>query len=248
MASQVHETAFVGPGVELGEGVTIGPFASVTGPCTIGAGTWIGPGARIGGPPEISSLRQNAAWDGDLDHAGVVIGADVVIRENVVIHQGSWRPTTVGDGAWLLNSVYLAHDVQVGAGTTVSAGVSIGGHAEVGPRANLGMNAAVHQGRKIGAGAMVGMATPVSRDVPPFTKVYGAPPRLAAINVVVLTRMGAPAELADDLLQHYTTGATLPDVSEWDAVAEALAWWAAQDDLRPVRPVETVPPTSHASR
>ncbi len=235
MASQVHETAFIGPGVDLADDVTVGPFASITGPCVIGQGTWIGPGVRIGGPPEISSLRQNSAWTGDLDHRGVEIGREVVIRENTVIHQGSWRPTTVGDRVWLLNSVYLAHDVVIGDDATVSAGVSIGGHSEIGARANLGMNAAVHQGRKIGAGAMVGMSTPVSRDVPPFTKVYGAPPRLAAINVVGLSRLGAPDDVADALLAHYATGAPAPDVADVPLLAASLAWWSALEDARPVR-------------
>ena len=239
MSPTVHPSAFVGPGVSLGRDVVIGPFASVTGPCQIGDRVWIGPGARLGGPPEISSLRQNAAWDDDLDHAGVIIADDVVIRENVVIHQGSHRPTRVGDGCWLLNSCYLAHDVQLGAAVTISAGVSIGGHAEIGSYANLGMNAAVHQRRRVGAGAMIGMSTPVARDIPPYAKVYGAPPRLADVNAVGLSRRGVPDSVIETLRANYLHGTALPTSrgEEWTQVETDVRWWESLDDPRPVLPL-----------
>ena len=51
--SGVHPSAFVGPGVELGVGVTVGPFTAITGPCRIGDEVWIGPHASIGTPSEI---------------------------------------------------------------------------------------------------------------------------------------------------------------------------------------------------
>ncbi|MBK7611764.1 MAG: hypothetical protein IPJ15_11095 [Actinomycetales bacterium] len=127
----VHPTAVVGPGVTLGQGVQIGPYAVLLGPLRVGDRVWIGSGTSIGAPPEITDVRHNLAWAGDLGHAGVVIEDDAVIRELVVIHQGSRRPTTVGAGSWLLNRCYLAHDVQTGPGVTVSAGGSIGGHATI---------------------------------------------------------------------------------------------------------------------
>lgn len=190
MVNQISPAAFIGEGVELGDNIIVGPGAVVLGPCVIADNVWIGPGAQIGAPPEMSNLPQNAAWDGDLQHAGVRIEAGAVIREAAVIHQGSYRETTIGARSWILNRAYIAHDVLVGEATTVSAGVSIGGHCIIGARVNIGMNAVVHQRRIIADGAMIGMGTPVTRDVPPFAKVYGTPPRLAGVNSVGAERAG----------------------------------------------------------
>ncbi|WP_210480578.1 acyl-ACP--UDP-N- acetylglucosamine O-acyltransferase [Naasia sp. SYSU D00948] len=235
---EIHPTAVVGPGVEIGERVSIGPHATVLGPCRIGDDVFIGSSASIGGPPEVSSLRQNRAWTGDLDHAGVIIESGAVIRDLVVIHQGSVRPTRVGAGAWLLNMSYLAHDVSVGAGAVISAGVRLGGHSFVGDGANLGMNVAVHQRRSVGHGAMVGMGTPVSRDVPPFALVYGTPPRLRGVNAVALKRLGVDEGVAGELAAEYSAGDLSLDALEGvdvDLVLAARRWWSELPDLRAVR-------------
>ncbi|WP_241156270.1 acyl-ACP--UDP-N- acetylglucosamine O-acyltransferase [Leucobacter chromiireducens] len=185
----------------------------------------------------MSSLTQNLAWAGELDHAGVSIGPDAVIRESAVIHQGSYRATTVGARSWVLNRAYLAHDVLLGEDGTVSAGVSIGGHCVIGDRVNIGMNAVVHQRRVIATGAMIGMGTPVTRDVPPFAKVYGTPPRITGVNSVGVERAGHEASVADHLLGHYTAGefftgsGWVPE--ELGALTGAFAWWRSQGPLNP---------------
>lgn len=195
-ASRIHPSAFIGDGVTLGEGVVVGPNAVLLGPLEVGKRVWIGPGAVIGTPPEISTLPQNAAWDGELMHAGVLIEDDVVIRELCTVGQGSHRATRIGSGTWLLNTSYVAHDVEVGRHVTLSAGTRIGGHAIVGDHVTLGLNASVHQRRVIGAGSMIGMGTAVSRDVHPFSKVFGSPVRRHGTNAHVLRKLGAAPDVA----------------------------------------------------
>lgn len=234
----IHPTAVVGPGVELGVGVQIGPYAVLTGPLEVGDRVWIGSGSVIGAPPEVTSARMNLAWDGDLAHAGVVVEADVVVRELVVVHQGTHRPTRVGTGTWLLNRCYLAHDAVLGSGVIVSAGVSIGGHCTIGASANLGMNAAVHQRRVVGPGAMVGMSTAVTRDVPPFGLVHGSPLRLHDVNSYALTRAGHPPQVGAALRAAYGSChdlAAVPADGVLAVLAEELGWWAALEGLCPVR-------------
>lgn len=236
--NDISPLAFISDGVTLGADVKIGPGAVLLGPCTVEDGVWIGPGAQIGAPPEMSSLPQNTAWNGDLQHAGVRIGTGAVIREGAVIHQGTYRETTVGARSWVLNRAYLAHDVLLGADSTVSAGVSIGGHCVIGDRVNIGMNAVVHQRRVIAPGAMVGMGTPITRDVPPFAKVYGTPPRLTGVNAVGVERAGHDAALAEVLTRHYAAGEFFVGSDEPAAdlgtLSSAVAWWRAQGDLTPV--------------
>ncbi len=233
---RIHPSAVIGDEVQFDGEVTVGPGAVLLGPLRVGDRVWIGPNAVIGTPPEIASLRQNAAWDSDLDHHGVEIGDDVVIRELSTVHQGSHRTTTIGSGTWLLNTVYVAHDSLVGKDVTLSAGVRLGGHSVIGDHANLGMNASVHQRRIVGPGAMIGMGSPVTRDVPPFSKAYGAPIRLHGINRHVLRRLGASPESVERLSVAYSVeDFTLAGFAGDPVLAESAEWWQAQTPSRPIR-------------
>jgi UDP-N-acetylglucosamine acyltransferase len=227
LSSDIHPSSFVGEGVSIGDGSTVGPGAVLLGPLTIGAGTRIGPNAVIGTPPEISSLSQNHAWRGELEHHGVRLGDGVVVREGVTIQQGSTRTTMIGAGTWLLSNAYVAHDVIIGSDAVVSAGARLGGHVVVGPLSNIGMNAAVHQRRSVGAGAMIGMSTPVTRDVPDFAKVYGSPARMHGLNSFVLARLGLDDTQISQIGSLYQSGR--PDLGEWrdlPAFAALREWWS----------------------
>lgn len=233
--SRISPQAFIGEGVEVGERVAIGPGAVLLGPCVVEDDAWIGAGAQLGAPPEMSDHVQNAAWAGELAHAGVRIGRGAVIREGVVIHQGSYRATTVGAGSWILNRAYLAHDVLLGDDSTVSAGVSIGGHCIIGDRVNIGMNASVHQRTFIGAGCMVGMGTPLARDLPPYVKAYGSPARIHGVNTIGMQRQGVDEAQIEALQAAYAAGDLLLDrPMEWSGLlAAAVGQWRERDNRRP---------------
>jgi UDP-N-acetylglucosamine acyltransferase len=229
----IHPSAVIGEQVELGADVTVGPGAVLLGPLRIGNRVWIGPNTVIGTPPEIASRRQNAAWEGDLDHAGVEIGDDVVIRELSTVHQGSHRPTVIGNGTWLLNTVYVAHDSLVGQQVTLSAGVRLGGHTVIGDRANIGMNAAVHQHRIVGSGAMVGMGSPVTHDLPPFAKAYGSPIRLQGLNTYLLTKLGVSEKTITRIAAAYDRADfTFGEFGDDPALADYSQWWQSQVPTR----------------
>ncbi len=236
--ARISPLAFIGEGVEIGNSVSVGPGAVILGPCVIENDVWIGPGAQIGAPPEMSDHKQNAAWSGDLLHAGVRICTGAVIRENAVIHQGSYRETTVGAGAWILNRAYIAHDVLIGEGVTLSAGVSVGGHCVIGARSNLGMNASVHQRTFIGAGCMVGMGTPLTRDLPPHTKAYGSPARIQGVNSIGLERRGVPETDVQALTAAYLEGNLLLEGFDISSLSPELALeliqWMERENRRPV--------------
>ena len=225
-ARTVAPSAFIGPGVELGADVVVGPFAVVLGPARIGDRVRIGPGAHVGGPPEIATERQNDPWIGDLDHHEIVIGADTVLRDHVVIHHGSVRPTVIGERCWIFSHAYLAHDVVVGDGVTLSAGVALGGHVTVRRDANLGLNVSVHQRRSIGALTMVGMGTPVTRDVPPFATAYGVPPRVHGVNRFGMARAGVAEQDIAAVEQLFAEGTADGSGADLAAdVAAELDWW-----------------------
>lgn len=228
--------AFIGEGVQLGKNVSVGPGAVILGPCVIEDEAWIGPGAQIGAPPEMTDHVQNTAWSGDLAHAGVHIGKGAVIREAAVIHQGSYRATTVGAGSWVLSRAYLAHDVLLGENATVSAGVSVGGHCVIGDRVNIGMNASVHQRTFIGAGCMVGMGAPVARDLPPYVKAFGSPVRLHGVNTIGMQRQGIETEQIEALQAAYVAGDLLLEQTdfEWQGLLAAdITQWRERENRRP---------------
>ncbi len=236
VSERISPLAFIGEGVQIGENVTIGPGAVILGPCVIEDDAWIGPGAQLGAPPEMTDHVQNAAWTGELAHAGVHIGKGAVIREGVVIHQGSYRATTVGAGTWVLNRAYLAHDVLLGENATVSAGVSIGGHCVIGDRVNIGMNASVHQRTFIGAGCMIGMGTPVARDLPPYVKAYGSPSRIQGVNSIGMQRQGIVEDQITALQEAYVAGDLLLEQTdiEWQGLlATDIAAWRERENRRP---------------
>lgn len=141
----IHPTAVIYPGVHLGIGVRVFPFAV------------------IGGPAETRD-----SWTGEGD---IIIGDHTVIREHVVI-QG---PARVGADCYLMHGVHIPHDAVLGDRVTMSPFATLGGYVTVGDDATIGMHAVVHQRLTVGAGAMVGMGSIVTKDVPPFRKWYGIP-------------------------------------------------------------------------
>jgi UDP-N-acetylglucosamine acyltransferase len=223
----IHPSAVVSTGVELGVGVVIGPQAVVLGPCRLGDGVRIGPGCVIGSPPELTGSSQNLAWADELDHFGVDIGARTVVREMCSVQQGSQRSTVIGMGCWLLTRSYVAHDCEIGDGVTLSAGTALGGHAQIGDSSNIGMNATIHQRRIVGPGVMVGMSAAVTRDVPPYAKVYGCPARLRGANAIAMSRHGIPEDDIWALDEAYRSGRT-PAFTGPTELGMAWEWWSAR--------------------
>ncbi|MGN7799178.1 acyl-ACP--UDP-N- acetylglucosamine O-acyltransferase [Leifsonia sp. 22587] len=190
----------------MGAGNTVGPFAVITGPVQIGDDNWIGAGVVIGAPPEVRS------WDHPRDTSalssgnGIRIGDRNVVREYAQIHQGWHARTTIGDDAFIMNQVYVAHDCTLGDGVTLASSVLLAGHVRIGDGANLGLGTSVHQRRFVGGGAMVGMGSVVTRDVPPWAKVFGNPAKVRGANVVGMKRAGLPGEVVSALVPIYSDG------------------------------------------
>jgi UDP-N-acetylglucosamine acyltransferase len=194
--NEIHPTAIIGPGVELGNGNIVGPYAVILGPCVIGDDNWIGPFVAIGQPPEHRDAP-HSSWAAEPSGPGVVIGDRNILHEFVAVQQGISRATTIGDGCFVMDKSHIAHDCLVGEGGSIACSVMLGGHVTIEAGANLGLNAVVHQGRTVGVGAMVGMASVVTKDIPPFAIAYGSPARVNGINKVGLERAPMTAEMIE---------------------------------------------------
>lgn len=201
-SNQIHPTAIVDPGVILGSGNLIGPFVRIFRNTVIGDGNFIGAGAIVGAYPEHRSVDHldGSVFDSLL---GVQVGSRVVIREYAQIHQGLIKPTRIGNGAFIMNQTYIAHDCEVGDDAVLASSVLLAGNVTIGNFANLGMGSKVHQGISIGGLSMIGMGSVVTSDIPDFAKAYGVPARIRGVNAIGMQRFGyseSEIDSAADLL------------------------------------------------
>lgn len=216
MTVEVHPTAIVQPGADLGEGVSIGPYCLVGGGVRIGAGTrllshviidalteigegcTVFPFAHLGGPPQHSGYRG--------EPTRLVIGDRNTIREHVTMHVGTpvgGGVTTVGsDGLFMVNC-HVAHDCVVGDQVTIANNAALGGHVQVGDFVFVGGLAGIHQWSRIGRYAFVGASAMVTKDVIPYGSVWGNHAHLEGLNLVGLKRRGFSRQAVNDLRAAY---------------------------------------------
>jgi UDP-N-acetylglucosamine acyltransferase len=228
--NSVHPTAVIGEDVTIGSGNVIGAFAVILGPTRIGDRNWIGPQVVIGTPAEIRGIDHGLAAGGI--GTGISIGNDNVIREYSTVHQGHYATTVIGNGCYLMNKCYIAHDDVLHDGVTMASGATLGGHVQVGAGANLGMGAIVHQRRVIGGLAMIGMSAVVTRNVPPASLAYGNPCRVRGANRVGMQRAGVTADVITAIELAYSRG-DAPHFGEDPVLAEVWNWWTSQTTRQP---------------
>ncbi len=203
---QIHPSAIVEPGVQIGQNVSIGPgsyvaagacvaddcrigpHVTVFGGVSLGAGCGVHAGAVLGDEPQDTGFSGAESF--------VEIGPGCKLREGVTIHRGTppGSTTRVGAGCFLMTNVHIGHNVQVADDVIMASGAALGGYVQVGRKAFVSGNVSVHQFVKIGELAMLGAGCAVTKDVPPFCTVRGsALNQVAGLNVVGMRRAGLGA-------------------------------------------------------
>jgi UDP-N-acetylglucosamine acyltransferase len=247
--AQVHPSAIVDRGAELGEGVEVGPYAIVGPHVRIGAGTEVGAHcvidghtslgrdnrihafASIGGPP------QDKKYGGE--PTCLEIGDGNTIREYVTINTGTAQDagvTRLGDDNWIMAYVHIAHDCQLGSHLILANAVQLAGHVHLGDWVFLGGLTGVHQFVRVGAHAMTGFQTRLSQDLPPYVTAAGNPAEATGINQEGLRRRGfSPERIARVKQMHralYRRGLTLAAaLDEVEALRDQLPDAEADVDL-----------------
>jgi len=178
----IHPSSILEGEIELGNNVSIGPFCYMKGPLNIGDNSVIHAGCIIGTDAEHLMLSS---------HGSVSIGNNVIIKEGVVIHKGTEENITlIDDDCYIMNQSYIAHDCTLGRGVILSSNVCLAGKTHLLKGCNLGMAALVHQYVTIGAYSMIGMGSVVTKDVLPFSTVYGNPAIFRKLNSYKFTDLG----------------------------------------------------------
>jgi UDP-N-acetylglucosamine acyltransferase len=198
---RIHPTALVDPAAQLHESVQVGPYAIIGPEVSIGAGTVIGAHCVISGKTRIGCDNRFypsssiGTMPQDMSHGLEVtelqIGDRNTVFEFCTFSTGTRKEqgiTRVGSDNWIMATVHLAHDVQLGSHTVLANSATLAGHVRVGDWAVIGGLTGVHQFVHIGAHAMIGFQAHVSQDVAPFMTVDGNPLAVRAVNLTGLKR------------------------------------------------------------
>ena len=206
MPVEIHETAIVHSGARLGKNVSVGPYTiigehvemgdeCVVGSCVrIEGRTTFGKNNRIFHGASIGSIPQDLKYRGA--DSFLKIGDGNVFREYVTVNvaTGEGESTVIGNGNLLMAYVHVAHNCVVGDSVILANSVNLAGHVVVQDYAIIGGVVPVHQFVTVGSHSFIGGGSRIPKDIPPFVKVAGNPPRIGGINSVGLRRRGFTVE------------------------------------------------------
>ncbi|SLN14081.1 acyl-ACP--UDP-N-acetylglucosamine O-acyltransferase [Roseisalinus antarcticus] len=201
--SEIHPSAVIEQGAEIGAGCRIGPFCVVGPKVRLGAGVELKSHVVVSGRTEIGAdstlfpfavvgeIPQDLKFDGE--ETRLVIGARTRIREHVTIHTGTAQGggiTRIGDDGLFMAGCHIAHDAQVGNRVIVVNNSAVAGHCIIEDDVIIGGLCGIHQWVRIGRGAIIGAVTMVTKDVLPHGLVQGPRGVLDGLNLVGLKRAG----------------------------------------------------------
>lgn len=233
--SNIHPTALIADGAEIGQDVTIGPFCIVGGDVKIGDGvellshvvvegfTSIGANTRVFPFASIGHQPQDLKYGGEPSR--LEVGCNNVIREHVTMNpgtEGGGMLTAVGNNCLFMVGAHVAHDCTIKDHVILVNNATLGGHVEIDEWAIIGGLSAIHQFVRIGRHAMIGGMSGIENDVIPYGSVIGNRARLQGLNVVGLKRRNFDRETIHALRSAYrlmfapegTLGERLEDVAE----------------------------------
>ncbi|NQV48269.1 MAG: acyl-ACP--UDP-N-acetylglucosamine O-acyltransferase [Rhodospirillaceae bacterium] len=214
--TEIHSTAIVSKGAEVGKDVTIGPYCIIgenvtlddgvklvshvviDGRTSVGSNTRIFPFASIGHQP------QDLKYDGEPSR--LEIGCNNVIREHVTMNpgtEGGGMLTTVGNNCLFMVGAHVAHDCHISDHVILVNNATLGGHVNIAEWAIIGGLSAIHQFVRIGRHAMIGGMSGIENDVIPYGSVIGNRARLQGLNVVGLKRRNFDRETIHALRNAY---------------------------------------------
>lgn len=172
----IAESAVIEKGVIIGNNVVIGANTVVK------RGTIIEDNVTIGCNTTIGSEGFQILVNGDKQplHAthvgGVYISKNVYIGDNNCICNSLFEGTTfIGENVKIDNLVHVAHNLYIGRNAIITAHVILCGSSRIEEGAWIAPNSSVLNRVTIGAYSKVGMGSVVTRDVAPYTVVYGSP-------------------------------------------------------------------------
>lgn len=199
--NNIHKTAIIEDGAQLGDNITIGAYTIIGKNVTIGDGTTVGShsliegNTTIGKNNEIFSHATLGSIPQDLKFAGeeveLIIGDNNKIREYTLFNPGTiggGSKTIIGSNNLFMGYTHVAHDCIIGDNCIFANVATLAGHVECGDSVVVGGLTPVHQFCKLGSYAMVGGGSVVTQDIPPFCLAEGNRAILRGLNLTGLRR------------------------------------------------------------
>ena len=201
--AQIHPSAVIAEGAEIGADCVIGPFCVIGADVKLGArvhlkshvvidgDTHIGDDTVVFPFAVIGEIPQDLKFDGEKTR--LRIGARNRIREHVTMNTGTATgggETRVGDDGLFMAGCHIAHDAQIGDRVIVVNSSAVAGHCIIEDDVIIGGLCGVHQFVRIGQGAIIGAVTMVTKDVVPHGLVQAPRGVLDGLNLVGLKRKG----------------------------------------------------------
>lgn len=216
MSVQIHPTAIIEEGAELGANVKVGPY------CIIGPNVKIDDGTilkshvvleghtRIGKNNEIHQFCSIGVPPQDKSYKGepteTLIGEGNLFREGVTIHRATTKQehkTIVGNHGYYMAGVHIAHDCVVGSYVTMANNTLLAGHVHIGDYVQMGGACGVTPFVSVGKGAFIGAASAIDRDIPHFCAALGNRIRLKGVNIIGMKRRGYTKEEISEVVDFY---------------------------------------------
>lgn len=164
--NEIHSTAIIGENVVMGKGNKILPYTIILGPTEIGDDNIIGPNVVIGSPGQDTKNRYY-----DSSNSFIKIGNRNIIREFCAIQKPCYEDVTLlGDDIFLMQSVHIPHDSNIGDKVVITPMCVLGGITRLLEGANLGMGATINQRCVVGQYSIVATGAAVMKNVKPFSR------------------------------------------------------------------------------
>ena len=212
---EIHPTALISLKAKLGADLKVGPYAVIEDETEIGDGceisahavikrfTQLGRRNRIFEHAVLGGEPQDVKFKGEKSF--LEIGDDNLIREYCTLHRASGedQTTRIGSRNFLMVSVHVAHNCEIGDDNIFANGAALAGHIIVEDHVFLSNNVGAHQFVRMGRYAMVGGKSKIVQDVLPFFTTDGNPAYVRALNSVGLRRADFTGESRQALKQAY---------------------------------------------
>jgi UDP-N-acetylglucosamine acyltransferase len=213
--TDIHKTAIIHKKAILADDVSIGPY-TIIGPdvkiksgttikshCVAEGHTTIGENCEIYSQAVLGTAPQDLKYNNE--PTKLIIGDNNIIREFTTVNRGTSASgkTSIGNNNLIMAYAHIAHDCEIKNNTIIANAVNMAGHILVDDFAIVGGLVPIHQFCRIGKHCIVGGLSRINKDVPPYSKVAGSPPKVYSLNYVGLRRRGFNEETINTLKKVY---------------------------------------------
>ena len=216
MSVNIHPTAIVHDGAELGKNVEVGPFCIIDenvkigdgtklvshvviqGHTTLGQNNEIHQFSSIGVPPQDKSYKNEPTQ--------TIIGDGNLFREGCTVHRATTKQdqvTSVGNNGYFMTGVHFAHDCHIGNNVVLANQTMCAGHVKIGDYVQMGGACGVTPYCNVGKGAFIGAASAIDKDIPHYCAAFGNRIRLKGVNIIGMKRRGHSKEEISEVIEFY---------------------------------------------